>query len=172
VRTAQPHNATTVYRRRPGLGLGQLLSLGRRDESPDLRRCPRGHACGSSGRLVQGAQAAACPQDGTAGPTSGQAALPWACSEAAGLCCRDHPAGQDALTRVEPLHGQGQAFIPAHQVARAVDDRCTRATTCGRCTVVAEGARGGGEPIAALDQHGLGLGSALCDGYLTALTNA
>jgi hypothetical protein len=43
------------------------------------------------------------------GTKLGHADLQWACSEAAVLFCRAHPAGQKSLTRLEKTHGKGTA---------------------------------------------------------------
>jgi hypothetical protein len=40
----------------------------------------------------------------------GHAHLPWACSEAAGLFLRAHPAGQKSLTKLEKKHAAGTAL--------------------------------------------------------------
>jgi hypothetical protein len=77
--------------------------------------------------VVQCAQASAGTRDGTSGKKRGQAALPWAFSEAAGLLRRHHPAGQKALARLENTPGQGKALtVLAHTWARAVYSRFTR----------------------------------------------
>jgi hypothetical protein len=93
-RTAKPHNAHTRSLRRTVPGLGDILSLVRRDELPDSQRCPRVQACVAYGRLVTCAQASAGKRDGTSGTQSGNASLQWAFADAAVLCLRSHAAGQ------------------------------------------------------------------------------
>jgi hypothetical protein len=64
----------------------------------------------SSCRVVPCAQAAVGKREGTTGAKSGKAYLPWAFSEAAGLCLRTHPAGHKSRARFETKHGQGHAL--------------------------------------------------------------
>jgi transposase len=92
--TAQPHAANTRYLRRTGPGIGEMLSLVRRDDIPNIRRFPRVQECVSYGRLVTCAKASAGKRAGPAGSKMGNAYRTWAFSEAAGLCFRANPAGQ------------------------------------------------------------------------------
>jgi hypothetical protein len=94
VQTATQHQAQTLSRLPAVPGLGQIVSLGLRDELHDLARCPRGQAFVSSCRLITCAKASAGTRDGTSGAKLGHADRPWACSEAAVLFWRHHPAGQ------------------------------------------------------------------------------
>src|SRR6185295_10089719 len=81
----------------------------------------------SSCRVVKGAKASAGKREGSSGTKSGNASLQWACSDAAVLCLRHHPAGHKSLARFENKHGQGQAWtVWAHQLARVVYDRLKR----------------------------------------------
>jgi transposase len=67
------------------------------------------------------AKESAGKREGTGGNKIGNADLQWAFSEAAVLFLRDHPRGQNYLTRLEKKHGKGQALtILAHHLARAV----------------------------------------------------
>lgn len=109
--------------RHTGPGLGTSLRLGLVDARPALPRVPRGPACGSAGRLVPCARAAAGNRSGSSGPPMGQAALQGACAAAAGRCRRDHPAGQQSRPRWEQTPGPGPAWtVRAQQRARAVSD--------------------------------------------------
>jgi hypothetical protein len=68
-------------------------------------------------------------QHGFAGTKIGNAYLKWVFSEAAVLFLRDNPAGQKSLTRLENIHGQGQALtVLAQKLARAVYGMLTRHT--------------------------------------------
>ena len=129
VRLAKQHAPATVYRRQSVPGIGPLLSRGLLYASHDSRRCPRGHDCLSSCRLVKGTKTSAGKPYGTSGAKSGNASLQWAFSAAAVLFLRDHPAGHKSLTTLENPHGQGKALtLLAQKLARAVSDRCTRHT--------------------------------------------
>jgi Transposase IS116/IS110/IS902 family len=113
--------ATTLSLLQPLPGVGQSLRLVRLSERHDLARCPRVQAFVSSGRVVTCAKAAAGERSGTSGTKSGHASLPWAFAEAAVLCLRHTPAGQQDLARLEKPHGQGKALtVLAPQLARAV----------------------------------------------------
>ena len=83
----------------------------------------------SSGRLVTCAQASAGKRYGTSGTKIGNAYLHWACSEAAVLCLRATPTGQQDLARVANKPGQGNALtVLAYKLARAVSSRLHRQT--------------------------------------------
>jgi hypothetical protein len=99
VKTAQPPEANPLSVLQTVPGLGQMLRRGLFSARPDLARCPRVQDCVSSCRVVTGAQEAAGTRDGTSGPKRGNASRKWACSEAAVLCLRHHPAGQKSLAR-------------------------------------------------------------------------
>jgi transposase len=99
VSTAKAHDAQTFSRLRSLPGVGQSLALVRLDAIHDIHRFPRGQEFVSSGRLGTCAKASAGKRDGTSGKKIGHASLKWACSEAAVLCLRHHPAGQKYLAR-------------------------------------------------------------------------
>jgi hypothetical protein len=129
VHTAKAPKAPLGDRLGSSPGGGTMLALVWRDALHDLTRCPRGQAFVASGRLVQCAHASAGQRDGPAGTNMGHASRQWAFSAAAVRCVRAHPAGQTSRARSGNKHGKGQAFtIPAHQLARAVDDMGRRAT--------------------------------------------
>ena len=121
VRTATAHAAQTFDRRRAIPGVGTILARVLLSEIHAMHRLPRVQACVSSGRLGKCAKESAGQRDGTAGQQLGHADLTWAVSEAAGLCLRNHPAGQKSRARLGKQQGQGQAFtVLAPTRARAV----------------------------------------------------
>jgi transposase len=127
--TAKQHNANTLYLLRTVPGIGEILSLGLRDEIHDLQRFPRVQDVVSYGRLITGAKESAGKRDGPSGSKIGKASLTGAFSEAAVLVFRANPAGQKYLARVEKKHGTGKALtVLAHKLARAVYDRLQRQT--------------------------------------------
>jgi hypothetical protein len=158
--TAKQHDAHTRYRRHSVPGLGKLLSVVWRDESPDRTRFPRGQDFVSDGRLVKGAKASAGHRYGTAGANVGHAYLPWAVSDAAVLCLRSPPAGQQDLARVASTPGQGQALpVLAHTLARAVYARRKRDPVFARPQCRQGSWSGAGEPPASRDAPGRSLTS-------------
>jgi transposase len=96
VTTAKHHDAHTLYLLQTVPGIGKILSLVLLDDIHQINRFPRVQDVASSCRLVKGAKASAGKRSGTSGTTIGHAHLKWAFSEAAVLCLRDHPAGQNA----------------------------------------------------------------------------
>ena len=127
--TAKQLNAQTLYLRRTVPGIGAMLRLGLLDEIHEIARFPRVHDCLSSCRLVKGTKEAAGKRYGTSGTKIGNAHLTWACSEAAGLLLRAHPAGQQSLTTLEKTHGSGKALpLLGQKLGRAVYDRFQRQT--------------------------------------------
>ena len=129
VKTAKPHDAQTLSLRQTVPGIGTILSLVLLYEMHAIERFPRGQDFASYCRLVTCARASAGTRSGTSGHTIGHAHLQWACSEAAVLCLRDHPAAQTFLARLEKKHSKGKAVtILAHKVARAVYSMLQRQT--------------------------------------------
>jgi transposase len=127
VQAAKPHDAHTLYLLQTVPGIGKILSLVLRYASHAIQRFPSGQAFVASCRLVKCAKESAGKRDGTAGAKIGNAYLTWAFSEAAVLCLRDNPAGQQYLTRLEKKHGQGQALtLLAQKLGRAVYDMVKR----------------------------------------------
>jgi transposase len=121
VKAAKPHDAHPLPRLQTGPGIGKILSLVLRYAIHAIQRFPRGQDVVSSCRLVKWAKESAGKRYGTAGAKSGNAYLQWACSEAAVLLLRDHPAGQKSLSRREKKHGQGKALtLLAQKLGRAV----------------------------------------------------
>jgi transposase IS116/IS110/IS902 family protein len=107
--TAKQHDAQTLSRRPSVPGIGTILRLVILAESPDIARFPRVQDCVAYCRLVKCAKASAGKRSGTAGTQIGNAYLQWACSEAAVLCLRDHPAGQQDWASLEKTQGPGKA---------------------------------------------------------------
>jgi transposase len=99
VKTAKQHDANTLYVLQTVPGIGKILSLVLWYELHDLARFPRVQDFVSSCRLVKCAKESAGKRYGTSGTKSGNAALKWACSEAAVLFLRTNPAGQTELAR-------------------------------------------------------------------------
>jgi transposase len=127
VKAAKPHDATTLDLLQTVPGIGNILSLVRLDEIHDLQRFPSVQDVVSSCRLVTCAKASAGQRYGTAGAKRGHAYLTGAFSEAAVRLRRDHPAGQQYLTRLEQKHGRGNALtLLAQKLGRAVSDMLQR----------------------------------------------
>jgi transposase len=154
VQTVKPPAANTLSWLQTVPGIGQSLSLVRLYEMHDIARCPRVQAFVSYGRLVQGAKASAGKRYATSGTKLGTAYLQWACAEAAVLCLRAHPNGQQYLARVEHKHGQGNALtVLAHKLARAVDSMLHRNTALEMAKLLPASRVGSvGEPNASLDR--------------------
>jgi hypothetical protein len=129
VQTAPQHQAHALSRRHAVPGLGKRGRLVLLSAMHDLTRFPRGQDGVSSCRLVTCATASAGPRDGTSGHKRGHASRTWAFAEAAVRLRRHHAPSQKVLARLANTHGKGTALtIVAHQVARAVSYRVTRAT--------------------------------------------
>ncbi len=92
--TAKQPDAQPLYRLHSVPGLGTIVRVVLRDEIHAITRVPRVQDCVSSCRLVTCAKASAGTRYGTSGTTIGKASLTWAFSEAAVLCLRNHPPGQ------------------------------------------------------------------------------
>jgi hypothetical protein len=169
---AAPHqDATPLYCLPTGPGSGTSLSLVRRDDLHDMARFPRGQACVASGRLVTWANEAAGQRRGPSGKTSGHAPRTWAFPEAAAWFLRHQPEGQRGLARVEHRHAKGQAFtLPAHPLARAVDDLLQRHMALALDTCRQREGSSAGEPAASLapprDAPAAIVRSALSDGVV------
>jgi transposase len=99
VQTAKQHNAQALYRRQPVPGIGTISRVVLLYEMQDITRFPRVQDCVSSCRVVTGAKASAGKRSGTTGAKIGHAYLTWACSEAAVLVLRNHPAGHKYRAR-------------------------------------------------------------------------
>jgi len=94
VTTAKHPDAQTLSLRHTVPGIGTILRLVRLYAIHQIDRVPRVQDCASYCRLVTCAKASAGKRFGTSGAKIGNAHLTWAFSEAAGLCVRDNPAGQ------------------------------------------------------------------------------
>jgi hypothetical protein len=153
--TATQHEAHTRSLRRPVPGIGALLRLVLRDESPDIAPFPRGQDFASDGRLVTCAKASARKRDGTAGTTRGKADRTWACADAAVLFRRAKPAGQTYLGRLENNHGQGTALtVLAQTLARAVYSMWKRGVAFALHAWLQRAGRGVGAPAASRGHDG------------------
>jgi transposase len=170
---AKAHHTHTLSWLRTGPGIGEILSLVLLYEIQDLHRFPRVQDCVSYGRLVKGAQESAGKRYGTGGTKIGNASLKGAFAEAAVLCLRDHPSGQQSLTRLEKQHGKGQALtVLAPHLARAVYSMLKRATAFNMDKFIHGERRGAGAPDASLDSDGMSLKSARGNHGRTASVNA
>jgi transposase len=98
-------------------GIGKLRSLVRLYDRHDLARFPTVQDVVASCRLVTCAKASAGTRWGTSGKTIGNTHLKWAFSEAAAVCLRHHPAGQNYLARLEKKTRQGDSL--AHRGSQA-----------------------------------------------------
>jgi len=173
VKTAKQHDTQTLYLLQSVPGIGTSLSWVLLDEMHEIKRFPRGQDFVSSCRLVTCAQASAGKRSGTAGATIGHASLTWACSAAAVLLLRNHPAGQQDRARLEQKHGTGTAFtILAQQWARAVYDMLRRDTVFDMDKFLQSSGNGTGEPGASLGHSGMHLVTVLCHDAPPASPNA
>jgi transposase len=158
VNTATHHEAHTLYLLQTVPGIGKILSLVLLYEIPQIDRFPRVQDVASYGRLVTCAKASAGKRSGTSGTNLGKAHLTWACSEAAVLGWRDHPAGQQFLARLEKTHSTGKALtLLAHQWARAVSDMLKQETAFEMHKFLNGEGRGVGGLDAELDDYGMTL---------------
>jgi transposase len=126
---AKPQEAHTLSALQTVPGIGKILSLVLLHAMHDIALCPRVQDCVSYCRVVKCGKESAGKLYGTSGTKIGNAYLQWACSEAAVLCLRNHPAGHQSLARFANKHGQGKALtVLAHQLARAVSSMLKRGT--------------------------------------------
>ena len=152
LKTAQHHDANTLYLLHTVPGIGTILRLVWRDELHDLNRFPTVQEFVAYGRLGTCATASAGNRWGTAGTKLGKAPRQGAFSEAAVLCLRDHPPAPPSLARLEHKQGQGNAVtVLAHQGARAVYDMLKRPVACDTQQFFQRDWRGADEPGASLD---------------------
>jgi transposase len=129
VKTAKQHDADTFSRLQAVPGLGTILALVVLSAIHDLDRFPRVQDFVSYCRLVKCAKASAGKRYGTSGTKIGNAYLTGAFSEAAVLCLRANPVGQQSLARLEKKPGKGKAFtVLAQKLARAVSYMLKRRT--------------------------------------------
>jgi len=119
--TAQGPEPVALALLRTGPGVGNILALGRRSEREERARCPRGHACGSSGRLVTKASASTGTRHRPSGQTSGTAHRHWALPAAAGPWRKHNAPAHQSRATLATTHGPGKALaILAHHLGRAV----------------------------------------------------
>jgi hypothetical protein len=154
--TATHPDANTRDRRHTVPGIGTILSRVWLDELQERNRFPTVQDVVSSCRPVTCAQASAGTRLGTAGTQSGQAQLPWAVSEAAGWCRRDHPPAQTDRARMENTQATGNALtVLAQKLARAGYDRLKRPVAFEQEPCFPHAWRGAEEPGASLDTSGM-----------------
>jgi hypothetical protein len=171
--TAKHHPTHTLSWLRTVPGLGEILRLVLLDALHDSARFPRGQDVVSYCRLVQCAKESAGQRDGTSGTKSGHADLKWAFSAAAVLVLRDHPAGQQSLTRVEKKPGTGTAWtVVAHTLARAVSCMWKRHPAFAMAKCLNGEGSSAGERDASLDREGMSLQGALGNTLRTASLHA
>jgi transposase len=99
VTTAKQHDAHTLSVLQTVPGIGKILSLVLLSAIPDIGRLPRVQDFASYARRVTCSKASAGKRWGTSGKQSGHAHLTGAFSEAATVCLRNKPIGQQLLTR-------------------------------------------------------------------------
>jgi transposase len=173
VKAATQHHAQTRSRLQTGPGSGTILRRVLLYESHDLQRFPRVQEFIAYGRLVKCATASAGTRYGTSGTKIGNASLKGAFSDAAVLCLRAHPAGQQDRARLENKHGTGKALTGlAQKLARAVYDLLRRGTGFTMDTFLHGSGRGAGEPAASLGHDGWSLTTVLGHEAPRASTNA
>jgi transposase len=173
VKTAQPHDAHTLYLLQTVPGIGTILSLVLLYEMHDLARCPRLQDFVSYCRLVKCTKESAGKRYGTAGAKMGNAYLQWAFAAAAILFLRNNPAGQKFLARLEKKHGKGKSLtVLAPKLARAVYDRLKRRVVFALDTFLQSEGRRASEPAASLGHDGCSLTTVLCHKAPRASLNA
>jgi transposase len=161
--TAKQHHPNTLSLLRTVPGIGAILRRVLRYAIHDIARCPRVQEFVAYCRLGTCAKASAGKRSGTSGTKRGHAYLQWACSEAAVVFLRDHPAGQQYRTRLEQKPGKGTAWtILAHTLARAVSCMLKRPTAFEMDKLLNGSGRRAGAPDASLDQDGMSLHSVRC----------
>ena len=171
--TAKQQKAQTLSLRRTVPGIGELLRLVLLSAIPASPRCPRGQECLAYGRLVTGTKASAGKRDGTSGTKRGNAPRTGACSAAAVLFLRAHPAGPKARTTREKKPGSGTAWpLWGQQLGRTVYDRLPRPTAFAMGKVLNGSGSGADEPNASLDHHGLSRRVVRCQACVAASVNA
>jgi transposase len=151
LKTAQQHDAHTLYLLQTVPGVGKILSLVLLYEIPDIRRFPTVQDFASDSRLVKCSKESGGKRLGTSGKKIGKAHLKWAFSEAATLVLRNNPQGQKLLRRLEKKPGKGEALSPrAHQRGRAVYYRLKRHTAFDMALFLRSSGSSAGEPGASL----------------------
>ena len=171
--TAKQHQAQTLSLLRTVPGSGASLSLGLLYDIHALTRFPRLQDFLSYCRRGTCTKASAGKRYGTSGPQIGNAPRTWACAEAAVLCLRANPAGQQSLTTLEKKHGSGNALtLLGPKLGRTVYDRLQRHTAFDRGKVLNASGSGAEEPHASLDHHGRSLRVVRCHACVAASLHA
>jgi transposase len=159
---ATHHDAHTLYLLHTVPGIGKRLSLVWRYAMHEIHRFPTGQEFVSYCRLVNCAKESVGKRLGGAGKKLENGHLPWAFSDAAGLCLRDHPPAPKDLARLEKTHDTGKALTAlAHQLARAVYDLLQRHVAFAKEPCFQHSWRGVDEPGTSLDTQGMHLSDAL-----------
>ena len=171
--TATPQKAPPLDGLRTVPGLGESLSGVLLSESPDSTRFPRVPDVLAACRLGTCTQASAGQRYGTAGPQVGNAHRTGACSEAAGLFLRAHPAGHKARTTREHTPGSGTALPRLGQtLGRPVSAMFQRPSAVAMGKLLTGSGSGADEPNASRDHHGLRRRVVLCQAGVAASWNA
>jgi len=127
------HEAPTFARLPSVPGIGTILALVIRYESPDIARLPRVQDFVSSCRLVKCATESNGKRLGPSGKKMGTVHLRWACAEAALLFFGHNQPGKEYFTKLAHNHGKAKALtVLGHKLARAVDYLRTRAQAFDR----------------------------------------
>jgi transposase len=155
LKTAQHHDAPTLYLLQTVPGIGTILSLVLLYELHRIDRFPSGQDFASYCRLVKCRKESGGKRVGTSGKKIGHAHLTWAFSEAATLLLRHNPQGQKLLSRLAKKHDKGKALsILAHKLGRAVYFMLQRKVAFAMEGFLQTGGSRAGEPGASLDTQG------------------
>ena len=147
LKTAQRHDANTLYLRPTVPGIGTILRLVLLYEIHRIERFPSVQDFASYCRLIKCNKESGGKRVGTSGKKIGNAHLKWAFSEAATLFLRDNPAGQKLLARLENKHDKGKALsLLAHKLGRAVYYMLKRKVAFDMALVLQTSGSRAGEP--------------------------
>jgi transposase len=173
LKTAQQHDANTLYLLQTVPGIGKVLRLVLLYEIHRIDRFPSVQDFASYARLVKCSKESGGKRLGTSGKKIGNAHLKWAFSEAAVLFLRNNEPGQKYLARLEQKHDKGKALsILAHKLGRAVYYMLKRKMAFDMAVFLRTYGSRVGEPGASLDTPGMSLKRADSPFSLTASLNA
>jgi transposase len=171
--TAKHHDAHTLYLLHTVPGMGQMLSLVLLYAIHRIDRLPSVPAFASYARLGKGSQASGGTRVGTSGKKIGNAPLMWAFAEAAPLCLRTNPQGQQLVARLEQKHDQGKALrMLAHHLGRAVSCMRKRQGAFAMAMCLQTAGSRAEAPGASLDAEGMRLARASATPSPAAAVNA